>query len=144
MHGLTVVIYTDKLEAVRDFYRTHFLQFPNGIDTTDGFNLRPNVDGQVCWLDALTNGQPVTTGVSIRIKIPFTEIQRAQYLSRGINCTELQEEDWGNVHGNTRFFTLTDPAGVKLVFFEDHYGEKGQLMTTGDGRGTKEVQQNES
>jgi hypothetical protein len=141
MHGITVVIYTDKLEAVRGFYRTHFLPFPNAIETTDGFTLAPNTEGQILWLDAQAHSQPITTGVSVRIRIPYTEIERAHYLSRGVECSALQEADWGNKHGNTRFFSITDPSGMKFVLFEDHYGEKGQLMTTGDGRGTKEVHQ---
>jgi hypothetical protein len=140
MHGITVIIYTDKLDAVRDFYRTHFLPFPNAIESADSFTLRPNSEGQITWLDAGTHGQAPTAGASVRIHMPYTEIQRAHYVAAGVACSDLQEADWGAVHGNARYFTITDPAGVQLVFFEDHYGEKGQLMTTGDGRGTKEVQ----
>lgn len=141
MHGITVIIYTDKLDAVRDFYRTHFLPFPNATETADSFSLSPNSEGKATWVDALAHGKPLTTGVSLRIHTPYTEIQRAQYIAAGLTCSELQEADWGSTHGNTRFFTLTDPSATTLIFFEDHYGEKGQLMTTGDGRGTKEVQQ---
>lgn len=139
MHRTTTLIYTDNLSAVRDFYQSHFLQFPNALEMHDSFTLSPNSEGMICWLDAAVYHQPKTSGVTLRIHVPYTEIERAQFIERGLTCSTLHEESWGEFHGNTRWFSMTDPSGVVVVIYEDHYGEGKQLMTTGDGRNTKEA-----
>lgn len=139
MHSVTTVIVTDKLDQVRDFYQTHFVQLPNGSYTASTFSLRPNSEAFVMW-QAAQGGEALTQGVTVRIHTPFPEIERATHLGKGLACSDLQEEDWGEFHGNTRWFSIMDPSGTRIVFYQDHIGEIHQLMTTGDGRETREVQ----
>jgi hypothetical protein len=139
MHAVTTVIYTDQLDAIRAFYTTHFAKMPQGSDAPDRFSIRPNSEAHVLWIDAKTAGMPLTQGLTVRFHHPFTEVERAILVGAGVACDDLHEEQWGARHGNVRCFGFTDPSNTYVVQYEDHYGEAQQLMTTGDGRGTREA-----
>jgi catechol-2,3-dioxygenase len=138
MQACTTVIVTDQLEKVRDFYQTHFLQYPHASETPDSFSLRPNADAHLLWL-AGSEEMTLSFGVTVRIHVPYPEMERAQLEAGGVDCSEMQSADWGIKHGVAQFFTFVDPSGTKITLYQDRVGTQSQLMTTGDGRGTKEV-----
>lgn len=139
MHAVTTVIYTDQLEAVRAFYSAHFNKFPQSSDAPDRFELRPNSEAHIVWIDAQAAGVSPTRSAVLRIHHPFTDIERATLVHAGVECGPLHEEPWGARHGNVRCFSFADPSGTLIVQYEDHFGEAQQLMTVGDGRGTREA-----
>lgn len=141
MHLCTTVIFTDKLAEVRNFYQTNFSYLPMDTANPNGFSVMPFAEAQITWIDAASAGAPVTLNTMIRITLPYVAVERAQLAAKGVSCSELIVENWGNFHGNAvQYFSVTDPSGTRLLYYEDHFGEERQLMTTGDGTGTREVQ----
>jgi hypothetical protein len=139
MHVHTV-IYTDRLPEVEAFYRR---AFPNvAFDAQDGmFTFRWASNG---WLHFVRSDadHPPSAVVLMRLQLPYTDLEHERLTALGIPCGALTVESWGNWYGqNVRYFEVIDPAGTRLHFYEPHFGEKRQLMTTGDGTGTRKVHQ---
>ena len=77
----------------------------------------------------------------LRFGLPFPNLERERLLREGVTCGELRVEDWGPFYGpQVRYFTMTDPARTQILFFEDRYGHDKQLMKTGSGIETRELQ----
>ena len=141
MRLCTTLIYTDKLAEVRAFYQRYFSQFPSDSRDPNALTLYVFADAGINWIDAGYAGQPITSGVSLRISVPFTEIEQAALVEKGASCSALAIADWGPVFsGKVQHFSVVDPSGTQLVFYEDQIGEKKQIMIIGDGTGTKALQ----
>jgi predicted enzyme related to lactoylglutathione lyase len=141
MRLLTTVIYTDKLDQVRAFYEQYFHQLTADGSDAHAYNLKPFAEAHISWVDASWARQPVTIGAVLRISLPYTLIEHAALVEKGLDCGQLIVEQWGAASGGqVQYFVVTDPSGSKILFYEDHFGEDKQLMTTGDGTGTREVQ----
>ncbi len=144
MRLCTTVIFTDKLAEVRAFYLENFKHFPAHTTNPNTFSIMPFAEAQLTWVDAASASMPITLNTMIRISVQYILIERAQLVAQGVVCSELIIEDWGAFHGKAvQYFSVTDPSGTRLLYYEDHYGENRQLMTTGDGTGTREVQKAE-
>lgn len=141
MHMCTTVIYTDKLAEVRAFYQRYFSQFLADGRDPDTFTLRVFAEAQISWINAAWANQPVTVGTSLRVTIPYTEVEHAALVEKGAPCAELMIADWGLTYrGKVQYFSIVDPSGTIISFYEDQIGEKKQIMITGDGTGTKALQ----
>ena len=143
MRLLTTVIYTDKLDQVRAFYEQYFHQLAADGSDAHAYNLKPFAEAHISWVDSTWANQPVTVGAVVRITLPYTLIEHAALVEKGLDCDQLIVEQWGAASGGqVQYFVVTDPSGTKILFYEDHFGEEKQLMTTGDGTGTRQVQKN--
>ena len=140
MRILDTVIYTEKLGDVRAFYEKHFL-FPTATLSASTFGILPFAEGKITFVEAASIGEMPSQGVLLRLGTAFVQLERARLVAAGVQCGELTVEDWGAFYGQAvRYFTLTDPSGTRIQFFEDHYGEARQIITIGDGTGTRNVQ----
>ena len=141
MRLLTTVIYTHKLDDVRAFYEQYFHQLSADGSDAHAYNLKPFAEAHISWVDASWAKQPVTVGAVVRVSLPYTLIEYEALVEKGLNCGQLIVEQWGPASGGqVQYFVVTDPSGTKILFYEDHFGEEKQLMTTGDGTGTRQVQ----
>ncbi len=141
MRMSTTVIYTDKLSEVKAFYQQYFSQMLSDTPDPHTFNLRLFAEAQISWIDAAIAGEPVTRGATMRVTVPYTEIECALLVEKGAPISPLTVADWGaGYEGHVQYFTVVDPSGIRISFYEDRIGEKKQLMTIGDGTGTKAVQ----
>ncbi len=139
MRLLETIIYTDKLDEVRAFYEQHFL-YPLDTGRANAFGILPIPEGKITYVDAASAGVDPSRGIFLRLGMTFPQLERARMVAAGVECGELTVEDWGPFYGQAvRYFTLTDPSGTRFQCFEAHYGEERQLMTTGDGTGTREA-----
>ena len=147
MRLLNTVIYTNKLPEVRAFYGKHFA-FPADTGYPNAYGIFPFAEAKITFVDAASAGVVPSQGMLLRLGLPFPNLERARIIAEGGGSAvgDLVTEDWGSYYGQSvQYFTLTDPSGTRVQFFEDHFGEDRQLMTTGDGTGTKKVQeQNQS
>src|SRR5258706_7795478 len=144
MRVLNTVIYTDKLNAVREFYQKHFF-FTVDEGEPNSFGILPFPEAKVTYVDSAAVGISPSQNILLRLGMPFPIIERARLISEGVVCSELTVENWGSFYGSgVQFFVITDPSGARIQLFEDRYGEDKQLMTTGDGTGTKKVQKRHS
>jgi predicted enzyme related to lactoylglutathione lyase len=140
MRLMNTVIYTDKVNEVRAFYEKHFA-FQADETQTNAYSVFTFGECAITYI-VPDSGQPFTQNAVLRIRIPFTEVERARLIAEGASCGELIVEQWGDlVGGNVRYFTVTDPSGTQLQIFEDGFGAKKQLMTTADGTETRKVHQ---
>lgn len=140
MRTLETIIYTDKLDEVRTFYGQHFF-FPMDTGKATTFGILPIADSKITYIDAASAGVEPSRGGLLRLGTEFPQLERARLLAEGIECGEMTVDDWGPFYGQSvRYFTMTDPSGTRMQFFEAHYGEERQLMTTGGGTGTRDVQ----
>jgi len=138
MRLCSTVIYTDKLAEVQSFYQRYFSQLSSDARDPYTFHLRLLVEAQISWIDAQWAQQPITTGATLRVSIPYTEIEHAALAEKGAPCGDLSVADWGPTYnGPVRYFTVIDPSGTRIVYYEDRVGEKKQIMITGDGTGTR-------
>jgi len=141
MRMCTTIIYTDKLADVSAFYTTHFAYLPTEADYTNTFSLMPGPEVRLTWVDAASAGVPTSQNIVLRIAVVDTLMERAELLAAGVACSELRVEDWGPFFGQAvRYFDMIDPSGAHLQYYESDFGENRQLMTTGMGVGTREVQ----
>jgi hypothetical protein len=139
MRILTTVIYTDKLAEVKAFYEKHFV-FPSDEGEPNSYGILPYPEAKVTFVDSASAGVAPSKNILLRLALPFTLIERARLISEGLACGELTVANWGYFYGSAvQYFMITDPSGAQLQIFEDHFGEEKQLMTTGDGTGTKKV-----
>jgi hypothetical protein len=144
MRVLNTVIYTDKLNAVREFYQKHFF-FTYDEGEANSFGVLPFPEAKITYVDSAAAGIAPSQNVLLRLGMPFPIIERARLISEGVACGDLTVENWGSFYGNAvQYFVITDPSGSRIQLFEDRYGEDKQLMTTGDGTGTKKVQERQS
>lgn len=142
MRMSTTVIYTDRLAEVKAFYQQHFSQMLSETPDPHTFTLRLFAEAQISWLDAAWAGEAVTPGITLRVTMPYTEIEHAILVENGAPSGPLTVADWGSGYeGQVQYFAVVDPSDTRLVFYEDRIGEKKQLMTIGDGTGTKAIQQ---
>jgi hypothetical protein len=140
MRLLNTVIYTNKLNEVRAFYEKHFV-FPTDTGESNSFGFFPYSEAKITFVDAASAGVEPSRSVLFRLSIVFPELERARLIASGAECGELMVANWGTYYGNAvQYFIVTDPSGARIQMFEPHYGEDRQLMTTGDGKGTKQVQ----
>ncbi|MHB8625684.1 MAG: hypothetical protein ACYDBJ_11610 [Aggregatilineales bacterium] len=141
MRMVTTVIYTDKLAEVKAFYQRYFSQLLSDTRDPHTFNLRLRAEAQISWIDAAWAEQPVTSGTTLRATMSYTEIEHAALVEKDAPCSQLSVADWGPAYnGQVQYFTVVDPSGTRIVYYEDQIGEKKQLMTIGDGTGTKAIQ----
>ena len=141
MRMSTTVIYTDKLAEVKAFYQQYFSQMLADTPDPHTFTLRLFAEAQISWIDAASAGEPVTHGATMRVTVPYTEIEHALLVEKGASSGPLMVADWGpGYEGHVQFFTVIDPSGTRIFFYEDRIGENKQLMTIGDGTGTKAIQ----
>ena|SRR5579864_7060519 len=141
MRMFTTVIYTDKLAEVRAFYQRYFSQFLTDERDPYTFTLHVFAEAQISWIDAAWAQQPVTAGASLRVSVPYTEIEHPVFVEKGAPCGELTIADWGATYrGKVQYFSIVDPSGTQISFYEDQIGEKRQIMITGDGKGTRALQ----
>jgi hypothetical protein len=144
MRVLNTVIYTDKLGEVREFYQKHFV-FPFDEGEPNAYGILPFPEAKITYVDAASAGVAPSQNVLLRLGMAFPIIERARLISEGVNCSDLTVANWGSFYGSAvQYFTITDPSGARIELFEDHYGEEKQLMTTGDGTGTKKVQERDA
>jgi hypothetical protein len=143
MRVLNTVIYTDKVSEVRKFYETHFV-YPTDTGEPNSFGVLFYAEAKITFVDAKSAGVEPSRNVLLRLTTAYPIIERARLIAAGVNCGEMVVENWGSFYGQAvQYFTVTDPSGTRIQMFEDHYGEEKQLMTTGDGTGTKKVQERE-
>jgi hypothetical protein len=141
MRILDVVIYTDKVGEVRTFYEKHFRMVAVEANDLTTFAFQPIGEARITYIDAASAGVIPSKDIVLRWCMPHLELERDRLVSGGVACGELVIEDWGAFYGKqVRCFSMIDPAGAKIHFFEDRYGETVQLITLGDGRNTREVQ----
>ncbi len=145
MRMCTTVIFTDKLAEVRAFYQKYFAQLPSHDSNANTFSITPFSESQITWVDAASVNAPTTLNATIRLTTPYTLIEHAEAVARGVPCSALTVEDWGSFYGQqVQYFAVTDPSGTSILYYEDHFGEARQLMTTGNGTGTRETQKRET
>jgi hypothetical protein len=141
MRLLNTVIFTDKLDEVRAFWQRHFL-YPVDEGEPNSFGVMPFPYSKITYIDAAAANMTVSRGIVLRLAMEYPPLERARLLSEGVACSELQTASWGTFYGTqVQYFTLNDPAGTTLQIFVDRFGDERQLMTTGDGTGTKKVQE---
>jgi hypothetical protein len=141
MRLCTTVIYTDELAEVTAFYQRYFSQLLSDARDPHMFSLRLFAEAQISWIDSAWAEQPVTIGATMRVSVPYTEIEQAALVEKGAPCGQLSVADWGPAYdGHVQYFTVIDPSETQIVYYEDRIGEKKQLMTIGDGTGTKALQ----
>lgn len=145
MRLCSTVIFTDKLAEVQTFYQTYYFEIPQDTSNPHAFSINPFAEAQITWIDAASANAPISQNTLIRVALPFPKLEREQMTARGVMCSELAIEDWGPFHGKAvQSFTVTDPSGTRIVYYEDHFGEdRRQLMTTGAGVPTRDVQKSE-
>ncbi len=142
MRLCSTIIYTDKLAEVSAFYQKFFFEVSQDSSSPNNFTIFPFAEAGLTWIDAASVHAALTQNMLIRIAVPYIVIEHAQSVQRGAPCSDLVVEDWGAYYGErVQCYTVTDPSGTRIVYYEDHYGEQKQLMTTGAGVGTREVQQ---
>ena len=140
MRILDTAIYTDKLDEVRAFYERHFY-FPMDAGSPGVFGIMPFAEARITFIDAAPAGAHPSQGAVVRLGASYPQLERARLLAAGIDCSEMIVEDWGAFYGRAvQYFSVTDPSGTRLLFFEDHHGEAKQIITIGDGTGTRDVQ----
>ena len=141
MRLLNTVIYTDKLTEVRAFYEKHFY-YPTDTGEPNSFGILPLPEAKITFVDAAALGAEPSRNILLRLATSYPVVERARLLAAGVDCGELAVADWGSFYGPAvRYFPMTDPSGACIQFFEAGYGEEKQLMTTGDGTGTRKVQE---
>jgi hypothetical protein len=141
MRMCSTVIYTDKLAEVRAFYQHYFSQMLSDVRDPHTFHLRLFAEAQISWIDAVWAQQPITIGTTLRVSVPYTEIEHAALAEKGAPCGDLSVTDWGPTYnGRVQYFTVFDPSGTRIIYYEDRIGETKQIMIIGDGTGTKALQ----
>src|SRR5450432_3672801 len=133
MRLLNTVVYTNKLPQVRAFYEKHFV-FPADTGNPNAYGIFPFAEAKITFVDSESAGVMPSQGVLLRLGLPFPNLERARIIAEGGGeaVDELVVEDWGSYYGQSvQYFTLTDPSGTKIQFFEDHFGEARQLITLG-------------
>src|SRR5258706_16337266 len=140
MRILDVVIYTDKLDEVRNFYQRHFaFDFDTKLPTA--FSMYVFGEARITYIDAASAGASPSQGIVLRFGMPYPNLERDRLLTAGVTCSELRVENWGPFYGEqVRYYAMTDPSQTQILFFEDRYGHDKQLMKTGSGVETRELQ----
>jgi predicted enzyme related to lactoylglutathione lyase len=134
------VIYTDKLDEVREFYQKHF-RLTMEESVPHSFLVMPFSNTALEYIDAAWAGVAPSQGLLFRYRLPLTALEHERLAAEGVQCGELTVEPWGGIFGaQVQYFTITDPSGTRLQIFEDHFGEVRQMMTTADGTANREAQ----
>lgn len=139
MRLFSMLIRTDHLQEVRDFWANHFRIPMTSVEVGDTlFTIYPLPEISVTYVP--TADQVTSNGLIFRWLLPHIPLERSRLIAAGVECSELKVEFWGEPVETVRYFTFTDPSGATYAIYEDHFGANKQLMTTADGTGTREVQ----
>lgn len=112
------VIYTDKLDDVREFWQTKF-RF-NYEDLPDGFMVMAFGTSCIMYLDADAHNHAVTENVAVRIDTPHPDLEHNRLEKANVSISELLEASWGESFGKVRYFSFTDPSGTTYELFQPH------------------------
>jgi hypothetical protein len=140
MRIVDLVIVTDKLAEVRDFYLKHYPIWHSTEDNPNTFSVMPYAQSRLTFLDSASANAEPTRGLVVRITMNMIPLERSRLVAAGVECSDVAVEHWDTHYGDkVQYFSFTDPTGLKVQIFEDRYGQLKQLMTTGDGTNTREV-----
>jgi hypothetical protein len=136
---LETVIFTDQLDAVRAFYKQHFA-FIVEADNERMLALLVFPEARLVFIDAASADEAPQQDVLLRVGLPFPELERARLITEGVACGELITGDWGaHYQGSVQYFTVVDPAGTRLQIFYDQFSRERQIITLGNGTGTRDI-----
>jgi hypothetical protein len=140
MRVLEAVIFTDKLDAVRAFYKSHFA-FVIEANNERMMSLQVYPEARLVFIDAASAGETPNRGVLLRIGLPFPELERSRLITEGVECGDLVTADWGDHYqGTVQYFSVVDPSGTRLLVFYDQFSRERQIITIGNGTGTRNIQ----
>ena len=115
------VIYTDKLDEVRDFWEKYFYNYAF-TEMPDGFGVMVFGDAYIIFLDAAAYGKPVTVHATMRVRSQQPELEHGRLDEQGWEVSEMQDDHWGPAFEDVEFFSFQDPSGTTFELFADHVG----------------------
>ncbi|GAB4550173.1 MAG: hypothetical protein OHK0023_15640 [Anaerolineae bacterium] len=134
-----VVIFTDKLDEVKAFFRQCFdgVSFSEAEET---FFVHWNPNFSLQYVSS-SSSDAAAAKPTLRLLLPNAEIEQERIASLGVVCSDIKSDNtWGAWYApSVRFFSLEDPSGTQFMFYSPDFGGKRQLMTTGDGTETRKV-----
>ncbi len=140
MRVLETAIFTDKLDDVRAFYKKHFA-FIVEADNNRTLALLVYPEARLIFIDAASAGERPQQGILLRVGLPFPELERSRLITEGVECGDLITADWGDYYrGPVQYFEVVDPGGTRLQIFYDQHSREKQIITFGNGTGTRNTQ----